>query len=39
MLLIRMAFRNVFRNRRRSVITIAAIAGGIFTLVLFRGAL
>jgi putative ABC transport system permease protein len=34
-----MAFRNVFRNRRRSIITIAAIAGGIFTLVLFKGML
>jgi len=39
MLLIKMAFRNVFRNRRRSLITISAIAGGIFTLVLFKGML
>ncbi len=39
MLLIKMAVRNVFRNRRRSIITVAAIAAGIFTLVVVRGML
>lgn len=39
MLIVKMAFRNVFRNRRRSIITIAAIACGIFTLVTMRGVL
>jgi len=37
MFLARLALRNVFRNRRRSVITLLAIGTGIFTLVLTMG--
>ncbi len=39
MILLKMAVRNVFRNRRRSIITLTAIACGIFTLVTMRGML
>ena len=35
--LARFAFRNVWRNRRRSLLTIAAIAGGLFVLVFLKG--
>ncbi len=35
--LLRLAFRNVFRNRRRSIITLAAIALGLFSLVVTQG--
>jgi putative ABC transport system permease protein len=37
MFLARLALRNVFRNRRRSVLTLLAIACGIFTLILTKG--
>jgi ABC-type lipoprotein release transport system permease subunit len=35
--LLRFALRNVWRNRRRSLLTIAAIAGGLFVLVFLKG--
>ncbi len=35
--LARFAARNVWRNRRRSLLTIAAIAGGLFVLVFLKG--
>lgn len=36
-MIIKLAMRNVFRNRRRSLITMIAIACGIFSLVLIKG--
>ncbi len=35
--LIKLAFRNVFRNRRRSIITLSAIALGLLSLVVTQG--
>jgi putative ABC transport system permease protein len=35
--LVKLAFRNVFRNRRRSVITLSAIALGLLSLVITQG--
>ncbi len=35
--LARFALRNVWRNRRRSLLTIAAMAGGLFVLVFLKG--
>lgn len=34
---LKLAFRNVFRNRRRSIITLSAIALGLFSLVVMQG--